>query len=165
MAPSSSNRGQSGTEPYYPMVGFYFSVHIDGIDNSIDSKFKEVSGVTMELESGLSVKEGGENEAVHELPGRTKYSDLVLKRGLLKPNTELTDWCMSFFKNDFAVPLKKKDISVKLLNDRGEPMFTWLFKSAQPLKMEISGFNSTGSGDAGIVVETITLKYETFTIL
>ncbi|ELR71193.1 hypothetical protein C900_02997 [Fulvivirga imtechensis AK7] len=154
-----------GTDPYYPMVGFYFSVQIDGIFNSVDSKFKEVSGITMEIENGQTVKEGGENGAVHELPGRTKYSDLVLKRGLLKPNTELTDWCMSFFNNDFSKPLQTKDIYVQLLNDQGEPVFTWLFKSAHPKKMEISGFNSTGSGDAGIVVETITLKYETFSIV
>jgi len=161
----SSNTGQLGKEPYYPMVGFYFSVQIDGLNNSVDSKFKEVSGITMEIENGQTIKEGGENGAVYELPGRTKYSDLVLKRGLLKANTELTDWCMSFFNNDYSSPLKTRDVYVQLLNDQGAPVFTWLFESAYPKKMEISGFNSTSTGDAAIVIETITMKYESFNIL
>ena len=147
------------------MVGFYFAVYVDGINNSVDSKFKEVSGITMEIEKGQTIKEGGENGAVYELPGRTKYSDLVLKRGILKPDSDLTTWCLSFFNNDYSSKLITRDINVQLLNDLGQPVFTWSFQNAYPMKMEISGFNSTSKGDAAIVVETITFKFESFSII
>ncbi|UII27385.1 phage tail protein [Fulvivirga maritima] len=165
MAKKKTNVGQWGKPPYYPLVGFYFSVSFEGITNQVDSKFSEVSGITMEITDGITVKEGGENGAVYELPGRAKYSDLVLKRGLLKANTDLSKWCMSFFSNDYSSPMVKKNIYVKLLNQTGKPVFTWLFSGAHPKKMEIGGFNSTATGDAAIVVETITLVFEDFKII
>ncbi|MEM6830092.1 MAG: phage tail protein [Bacteroidota bacterium] len=158
----STKKGSLGEQPYYPMVGYYFKVSINGIRDEVDSKFMEVSGIDMKLEDGDTIKEGGENASIYEFPGRTTYSDLVLKRGLLKPNTSLIKWCMTFFKNDYAVPLETKDVSVQLLNEKGQAVFTWLFKSAQPKELNISGFKSQASGQEAIVVETIKLKFESF---
>ena len=53
--------------------------------------------------SGLSVeydveefKEGGENRFTHKLPVRTKYADLVLKRGMLTGSAAVNgSWLLS----------------------------------------------------------------------
>ncbi len=68
----------------YPPVGFHFRVEFDisGVGKT-DTYFREVSGLSMELEEE-TVVEGGENRFVQRLPVRAKYPDLILKRGLAK---------------------------------------------------------------------------------
>ncbi len=47
-------------------------------------------------------KEGGENRFEHKLPVRTKYADLVLKRGMLT-GSPLIDWMLKAFRDrEFA---------------------------------------------------------------
>ena len=75
----------------YPPVGFHFEVKFelgDATDN--DSRFQKVIGLTAEI--GVeTLPEGGENRFAHRLPGRAKYGNLVLKRGLTT-DTGLIGW-------------------------------------------------------------------------
>ncbi len=157
--------GEFGKAPFYPMVGFYFKVTFDNISNSVDSKFREVSGITMETEGGEQIKEGGQNMFSYQLPGRTKYSDLELKRGLLSPSSELGDWCKESIQNDYTKKIKLRDVYLKLMNEKGNAVMTWQFYNAYPKKMDVSGFNSTSTGDSAIVVQSITLAYEYFEVV
>ena len=71
---------------YIPPCGFYFRVEfvgIDGMEDDKEQRFQEVSGLSFEVETE-ELKEGGENRFVYKLPKRTKYPNLVLKRGLLR---------------------------------------------------------------------------------
>ena len=45
---------------------------------------------TVEVDMTDDIKEGGQNEYIHRLPGRLKWSNLVLKRGTTDSN--LFDW-------------------------------------------------------------------------
>lgn len=159
------NIGVFGKTPFYPIVGFYFKVSFDGISNKLDSKFREVSGISMETEGGVQVKEGGQNMFSYQLPGRTKYSDLELKRGLLSSSSDLAKWCKQSIQNDYTTKIKPKNVFVKLMNQKGNAVLTWQFYNAYPKKMEISGFNSTSTGDGAIVVQSITLAYEYFDVV
>ncbi|MEL7001728.1 MAG: phage tail protein [Bacteroidota bacterium] len=154
--------GELGQSPFYPMVGFYFVVTFDDISNSTDSKFREVSGISMETEGGEQIKEGGQNMFTYHLPGRTKYNDLELKRGMLSTKSDLADWCKESIQNDYTTKIKLRDVYVKLMNEKGQAVMTWQFYNAYPKKMDVSGFNSTSTGDGSIVVQSITLAYEYF---
>lgn len=156
--------GTFGEEPYYPMVGFFFTISFSKISNKVDSKFKEVSGIEMTL-GFTSVTEGGDNGSQFDLPAKTTFSDLVLSRGLLTAKSDLTQWCYSWFLNDYSTKLERKDVYLKLLNEKGTPIMVWQFQEAYPCKMKISGFNSMASGDAAILIETITLKYANIKVL
>jgi len=156
--------GKFGEEPYYPMVGFFFTLSFSKISSKIDSKFKEVSGIEMSLEFN-SVTEGGDNGTQFNLPQKTTFSDLVLSRGLLAAQSDLTQWCYSWFLNDYSQKLQMKDVYLKLLNETGTPIMVWQFQQAYPSKMKISGFNSMASGDAAILIETITLKFANISVL
>lgn len=158
-------QGIAGEDPFYPIVGFYFTVSFEGLGAKMDSKFKKVSGITMEMADMLTIKEGGENSAVHELPGKVSYSDLVLERGMLSPDSALTKWCLGFFNNDYNKSLEAKNIEVSLLNQDGDKLFTWQFVKAYPKKIEIGGFDALANGDAAIVVETMTFKFQTLNII
>ena len=139
----------------YPAVGFHFLVVFELFPQlPYDLKFQEVSGlnVTMETEP---LKEGGENRFVHQLPGRTSYSDLVLKRGVFL-GSGLLDWFKDAMQ-DFE--FKPVNVMISLLNDDHLPLYNWYVINAIPKKLDISGFNAERSE---LVIQTMTLGYQYF---
>jgi phage tail-like protein len=70
-----------------PLATFKFHVEIENIREAL---FTECSGLEMSTEVE-EYKEGGMNGYIHKFPGRTKYSNVTLKRGFTLSN-ELFDW-------------------------------------------------------------------------
>ena len=142
---------------YYPPVGFHFSVEfLDLETNENDIRFQEVSGLTSEL-TVEEVVEGGENRFPHRLPGRAKYSNLILKRGLLT-DSKLIDWCKDGIEN---FEFKPATVNVTLLNEDHLPLSdTFSFIRAWPVKWSLSNFKAQ---ENAIVVETLELAYNYFT--
>ncbi len=89
---------------YYPPLGFYYKVEFSISKQKDDVRFQSVSGLSVEVEME-SYKEGGENRFEHKLPGRTKYTDLTLKRGMLV-NSDIVKWCMEAIQNHIFLNLK-----------------------------------------------------------
>ena len=145
----------------YPPVSFYFEVSIGQL-SGVDCLFSEVSGIEMELETGTEIKEGGNNSYVHNLPGRTKYSDLVLKRGVVAKSSALFSWCQKTITGNYTKKIEPKDVIVKLLDEDGQALMSWNFKNAFPKKLAVSGLNAKASGESAIMIENITLSYSEF---
>ena len=143
-----------------PPVSFYFEVKIASF--SSDIYFSEVSGLEMELESALEIKEGGNNSFSYSLPGRTKYSDLVLKRGLVVKSSTLYDWFQKTINGNLDEKIVTKDISIILLNEEGNAHVKWSVRNAYPKKISISPMSAKASGDSAIMIETLTLSYSEF---
>lgn len=141
---------------YYPPVGFHFSVDVSGFDGSVDSRFSEVSGLNADI-STEEVAEGGQNRFVQKFPVRTKYSELTLKRGLLK-ESEMIKWIASCI-DDFDI--QPRDISIKLLNEEHEPLMSWHIVGAYPIKWSVSDFSATSNS---IVVESLQFYYQYFNV-
>lgn len=144
---------------YYPPWGFYYKVEF--LESSIsgnknDVRFQSVSGLSVEYDTE-EFKEGGENRFTHKLPVRTKYADLVLKRGMLTDST-LTKWLLKAFRDREFSP---SDLNVILMNEQGEPLRTWKVAHAVPKKWVISDLNA---GENSIVIETMELLYQYFTV-
>ena len=141
---------------YYPPVGFHFKGEftLDGVQET-DTRFQEVSGLTAEL--GIEeITEGGENRFLHRLPTRAKYSNLVLKRGMLH-DSKLIQWFQDAVESFTFEPV---DVLVTLLNENNEPLAGWSFVNAWPVKWTTSDFKAQ---EGAIVVETIELAYNYFT--
>jgi len=142
---------------YYPPPGFHFKVEVLGVppqDN--DVRFTEVSGLTIEVGTE-EVAEGGENRFIQKFPGRAKYSELVLKRGLLV-NSEIANWIRRCVE-DFTI--EPKNIDVKLLNEAHDPLVTWHVINAYPTKWSVSDFNATANA---VVIESLQFFYQYFTV-
>jgi phage tail-like protein len=144
---------------YYPPWGFYYKVEF--LESSIsgnknDVRFQSVSGLSVEYDTE-EFKEGGENRFTHKLPVRTKYADLVLKRGMLS-DSDVTKWLLKAFRDREFTP---SDLNVILMNERGEPLRTWKVAHAVPKKWLVSDLNAN---ENSIVIETIELSYQYFTI-
>nr|MBI1230879.1 phage tail protein [Cytophagales bacterium] len=140
---------------YYPPVGFHFTVEFAGFDSKgIDSQFQSVSGLTVTLETE-EIAEGGENRFKHKFPVKTKYPNLVLKRGMIV-NSDLIKWCKDAMEN-FEFELK--DLTIKLLNEEHEPLKTWNIVRAFPVKWAVDDFNAQ---ESKLVLETLELSYQYF---
>lgn len=143
---------------YYPPVSFYFKVEFPGIsDSSTDNSFQSVSGLNVEFETE-TFKEGGENRFEHKLPVRTRYTDLVLKRGLLA-DSKVLKWCKDAFE---SLVFQPTTVIVHLLNEKGQPLKTWNVVNAWPKKWSVSDFKSD---DNSVVVESFELSYQYFTTI
>jgi len=140
---------------YYPPVGFHFKVEFPGVGSGdSDTRFQEVTGLTVEI--GLEeLQVGGENRFSYRLPAKAKFSNLVLKRGMLT-DSGLISW---FTKAIHDFEFKPVDVSVYLLNEKHEISSSWIFAQAYPVKWIISDFKAQ---ENSIVVETIELCYQFF---
>ena len=141
---------------YYPPWGFYYRVEFGFSNNKDEVRFQTVSGLSVEYDME-EYKEGGENRFTHKLPVRTKYADLVLKRGMLT-NSEVLDWFTRAFRDrDF----KPTNLNIVLLNEKGEPLRTWNVAHAVPRKWQVSDLNAS---ENSLVIETLELSYQYFTV-
>lgn len=140
---------------YYPPVGFHFRVNIEGLTSDTrDISFQEVSGINAKV-GEFTYNEGGENRFVHRLPDRVTYEKLTLKRGMLI-GSELIGWfrdAVESFKFD------PRNVLVTLLNREHEPLESWSFVKAYPVKWSIGSFNAEQNE---VVVETIELSFQYF---
>ena len=143
-------------EDYYPPWAFYFKVEFSISKERNDVRFQTVSGLTVEYDME-EYKEGGENRFTHKLPVRTKYADLVLKRGMLT-DSSVIKWCLDAFRDRVFTPA---DVNVILMNESGDPLRTWKVAHAIPRKWSVNDLNS---GDNAVVIETMELSYRYFTI-
>ena len=142
---------------YYPPVGFHFKVEFLGLPPSDrDTRFTEVSGLSLEMGTE-EVAEGGENRFVQKYPMRTKYPELVLKRGMLV-NSAVVEWVRRCIENYQISP---KNLDVMLLNDVHQPLITWHVIGAYPTKWSISDLNATSNA---VVTEALQLCYQYFTV-
>jgi phage tail-like protein len=141
---------------YYPPWGFYYKVEFSISKDTDDARFQTVSGLSVEYDYE-SFKEGGENRFEHKLPVRTKYADMVLKRGMLT-DSGVIKWLLAAFRDREFSPA---DISAILMNEKGEPLRTWNVAHAIPKKWLVSDFNAN---ESSIVIETMELTYRYFTI-
>lgn len=140
---------------FTPPVGFHFKVEVLGLTPMDDDlRFVEAGGLAIEVGTE-EVAEGGENRFVQRYPGRAKYGDLVLKRGLLKASA-VWEWARQCIEE---LDVEPKDVDVTLLDESHEPLMTWHLVGAFPVKWSVSDFNATANA---FVVETLTLAYRHF---
>lgn len=139
---------------YYPPVGFHFRVEFGIGEPDADLRFQEVGGLTADIGTE-EVKEGGLNLYAHRLPGRVKYNNLTLKRGLLD-DSKVAEWVRNALQNFEFEPT---EVIVTLLNEEHEPLASWTFAAAYPVKWSISDLKADQSA---IVVESMELAFQSF---
>lgn len=108
-----------------PLHAFNFLVEVEGL---LVAGFTECSGLQVETEVQEYV-EGGLNDYAHHFRGRTKYSPLILKRGLTI-NNQLWRWHQEVVQGTF----ERKNGTIYLLDVTHIPVIWWNFKKAFPAK-------------------------------
>jgi len=125
-----------------------------------DGGFQECTGLDIEMDV-QEVVEGGRNNGVVRLVGRGKYSNIVLKRGMLFPeggtvSTELWGWLQGILNG--VRPVVRYDGVIQVLSqDMGQTVATWTFDRGLPAKIVGPQLNAkTGE----IAIEELTIAHE-----
>lgn len=137
----------------YPQLTCHFQVEWGGA--CLD--FLEVSGLTIahdvvEYRDGLSPQ-----YASVKMPGLEKYSNIVLKRAIVKGDNDFYNWMNTIKLNQ----VQRRDITICLLNENHEPVVVWKVKNAWPVKLESPVLRADVSQPA---IEMLELAHEGITI-
>lgn len=138
------------TEEAYPSYRFY--VEIAGVPQAV---FTEVSGLQIETEI-TEYEEGGNNDFVHRLPGRTKIGNITLKRGMTSSN-ELLQWFLKIARGS----IDRRNVTVIMYDTAGKELFRWNFIEAYPVKWIGPQFAAASTEAA---VETLELTHNGMTV-
>jgi phage tail-like protein len=131
-------------------VSFHFSVDF-GLGEAVgDHRFQEVAGLGAEVTTE-ELKEGGA-DVTYRLPSGLRFSNLILKRGLIS-DSKVLEWCRDAIEQ---FKFRRTNVEVVLLNDNHEPLASWKFIDAWPVKWSVSDFKAQ---DNSLVIESIELAY------
>lgn len=135
-----------------PLIGFHFAVEVQG---HVTGYFTEVSGMGSENEIAESkvVNEKGV-EVVLKIPGRLKWNDITLKRGV---TSDMQIWEWRKMVEDGKVTSARADGSVTMMDQELNPKARWEFKNAWPSK--VSGPQAKSDGNE-IAIEELTIVTE-----
>ena len=133
-----------------PYKNFNFIVEMDGITQA---GFMECSG--LESKTGvIEYREGNEANIVHQLPGLTVYSNILLKSGVTD-SKELYLWSKSVIDGQ----IERKNGSIILLNDRREEVARWNFRNGWPCRMSGPNLNAI---EGEVAIEELEICHEGF---
>lgn len=140
----------SSTEKY-PYLSFRFLVEIQGL---IVGGFSEVTGLQAETEVE-TVEEGGVNDYVHRFPKKTKYPNLVLKRGITD-----SDALWKWHQEVVSGRISRKSGFIILVDSEGNEKWRWHFVQAYPVKWTGPDLKADSST---VAVESLELVHDGIT--
>jgi phage tail-like protein len=133
-----------------PSPSFRFHVEIQGIEVA---RFSECSGLELEQDT-FDYREGGLNSRVHRLPGRFKFTNLTLKKGIATDGQSLWSWVEETVKG----PIKPHTVTVTLYDlTGGKPLRTWNFQDAYPVKWSVVALSADQNA---IAIESLILAHQ-----
>lgn len=146
-----SGRGEDNDMPNrraFDHIGnFNFKIEIEGVTTGA---FRNVEGLDSETE--IVEYQDGDDLILRKRPGRTKYSNVTLKRGYIN-NTELWEWRKAVIEGK----VQRKSGSIILCADDGTEIMRYNFFEAWPTKWK--GFSLDGKG-TDVNVEEMELAVE-----
>jgi phage tail-like protein len=141
-----------------PLPVFCFWVQIDVGGGTLDTFFKSVSGLKYETEV-IPVREGGTNATTFQLPGATKWSNIVLKQGFTR-DSGLLKWRAEWIKAAMGGGGKMTRITtgkIVQLDTSKAAQCSWTFYNGWPCKWEISELDASKSE---IAIETLEIAHD-----
>ena len=136
-----------------PLLGFNFALKLEG---DLAGFFTEASGVGSEHEVvDHKVVNAKGQEIIRKIPGRMKWSDVTLKRGITQ-DLEIWRWRQTVVEGKMSQA--RKNCTIEMFDRTyGEPVAIWHFYNAWPSKVSGPSLKSD-SNEYGI--EEITFVHE-----
>ena len=143
---------------------FNFRITLNRSDGSSpplgDGGFQECTGLDIGMDV-VELVEGGRNNGTVRQVGRGKFSNIVLKRGMLFPdggqvNNEMWNWIQNVLSGER--PVARFDGVIEVLSpDGNDTVATWVFDRGLPQKIAGPQLNAK-SGE--VVIEELTIAHE-----
>jgi len=137
-----------------PYPAFNFEVVVNGISEdgrSVKGSFMEVSGLGVEIPA-IEYRTGSEDITVRKIPGLKKFSNIVLKRGIIG---DLTFW--NWLLEAMNGQVRRAGGSIILLDESRNEVLRWNFKRGWPCKWSGPALNAKGNE---IAIETLEICHE-----
>ncbi len=137
---------KAGESDPFPIYKFWVE-----IESIIVAQFQECSGLRLER-TVETVEEGGVNDHFQILPGRNKYSNIILKNGMMETNA-LWEW---YQEGLYHANVKRINFSILLRDVKGDVVKRWNVVDGFPVKWEGPQFNSDSRD---LAVETLEIAH------
>jgi phage tail-like protein len=135
----------------WPLPKFYFTVDIT--DVGTDLPFQEVSGLDVEAQP-IEYRAGNSKVfSVIKMPGIVKSGNVTLKKGIFVKDNKFWAWYSEIKLNT----VKRRTVTIKLLDEAGAPTMVWTLKNAWPTKITGTDLKSDGNE---VAVETLEIAHE-----
>jgi phage tail-like protein len=134
--------------PLDPVTSFRFHVEIGDIS---EAAFSECSGLQAEIQVEEYLQ-GGANDTVYRLPGRARFTNVTLRRGITT-----SDQLWSWWKEALRGRVTRKEVSIVLHNQKGDEMMRWTLSDAFPVKWVAPALRA---GENIAAVEALELAYQ-----
>ena len=132
-----------------PYRTYNFRVEIDGIG---EAQIAEVVVPAAEI-AVVEYREGADkSSATRKLPGRVKYGNVVLKRGITA-DLSLYQWFRAVSQGDF----QPRNVMIVLLDAQRQDVRRWLARDAWPVKYDGPTLNAKNNE---VAIETLELAVE-----
>ena len=141
--------GSAQSTSVWPISKFYFQVKWD----SEVMSFQEVSG--LDIEAQPIEYRSGDNPvfATINMPGIKKSGNVTMKKGVFKSDNKFWDWFNEIKMNT----IKRKPVTISLLDEAGAPTMVWTLTNAWPTKITATDLKSDGNE---VAIETIEISHE-----
>ena len=134
----------------YPLPVFHFTV-VWG--EGLRAGFSEVAGLTQENQA-IEYRDGSFPEySSIKMPGLRKFTNVTLKRGIVKADNEFFNWLSTVKLNTVT----RRDLIISLLNEQHQPVMVWKAQNAFPVKVEGPQLKATGNE---VAIESIEVAHE-----
>ncbi len=137
----------------YPLPKFHFELEWGGTRFG----FTEVTGLDFETQV-IEYREGNlptYNKA--KQPGLTKYSDVVLKRGIILDDFEYFNQWVKTAMFQEKKEQYRRTVTIKLLNEEHKAIIVWTLSKAWPSKIQSTDLKADGNE---VAIETLTFVHE-----
>ncbi len=137
----------------YPIPKFHFSVDWGGTNIG----FTEVTGLEVSTDV-IEYRDGANPEySKTKMPGMQKFGNITMKRGTFAHDNQFFAWWNTVALNT----IERRDVTIKLLNEKHEPVVVWKVKNAWPVKVQSTDLKGDGNE---VAIETIEIAHEGLTI-
>ncbi len=143
----------------YPIPKFHFGVNF----GETEFNCTEVTGLDFERE--VIEYRGGGDEVYHKSkqPGLSKYSNITVKRGTFEDKSKqfYDEWLKTVYLQEGEEQFRG-DLTIKLLNEKHEPLVTWKAQNAYITKIQSTDLKADGNE---IAIETAEFVHEKLGLL
>ena len=144
----------SDNNAIWPLPKFYFSVDIGSRTNIA---FQEVSGLDTETQL-IDYRHGNSKDfSTIKMPNLTQFTNVTLKKGIFVNDNAFWNWYDQIKMNT----IKRHPVTIKLLDEKGNPTMIWKLKNAWPTKITGTDLKSDANE---VAVETLEIMHEGLTI-
>jgi phage tail-like protein len=141
-----------------PYPGYNFEVTLDTISDdgtAVKGSFSEVSGLDAEV-APIEYRTGSEDITMRKIAGLKKFTNIVLKRGVIGDAT-FWNWILQGMNGS----INRVNGSIDLLDEQKNIVMQWKFKRAWPCKYTGPGLNAKNNE---IAIESLEICHEGLSI-